>query len=83
MVVAWTVRCRAAAYPFFYIKPGEEPNDRIVKKFNKNNVPMRHFHPIGTFIENNRDCNTVVGKMKKMQQNESSNCPRMQVTLQL
>ena len=41
---------RAAAYPFFYIRPSEEPNDKIVKRFNKNNVPMRHFHPIGTFF---------------------------------
>jgi len=43
------IACRAAAYPFFYIKPNEEPNDKIVKKFNKNHVPMRYFRPIGTF----------------------------------
>jgi hypothetical protein len=82
-MLIWLLRsvCRAAAYPFFYIKPGEDPNDKIVKKFNKNKVSMRHFHPIGTFFF--WKYRLLLSRLKRYKELSAYiYCPRMQGTLQ-
>jgi len=38
---------KAAAFPFFYIEPQAKENSDIIKKFNKHNVPIHKFAPIG------------------------------------
>jgi hypothetical protein len=43
----WATPTKAAAFPFFYIEPQAKENSDIIKKFNKKNVPIHKFAPIG------------------------------------
>ena len=38
---------RPAAFPFFYIEPSAKANAEIIAKYNKKNVPISKFAPIG------------------------------------
>ncbi|WPT12924.1 Hydroxyproline O-arabinosyltransferase PLENTY [Picochlorum sp. SENEW3] len=43
----WATYNRPSAYPFFYIKPSEEKNAKIIQKYNPKDVPLKQFFPVG------------------------------------
>lgn len=45
----WATYNRPSAYPFFYIKPSEEKNAKIIQKYNPKDVPLKQFFPVGAF----------------------------------
>ncbi len=45
----WATYSRPSAYPFFYIKPSEEKNAKIIQKYNPKDVPLKQFFPVGAF----------------------------------